>query len=222
MMVLGIDPGARASGWALLDFSILMAPVWIGAGTTDDVAELFELRHFVRMAIEHFDARRNLLVVVEEARGRVYAERGGGAHLIASSWAGGDAHGFARGRGYPTIKLGVNEWRTAFVGHSKRGDNVDHKVEASLRAFVRGMPTRTNVHMRDAAGVACVGARDYRQVVPPQGGYGGTSSEPCQASRRASEAADWKDVRVTVAGMRVEPLSAKTYEGPWPDKPTSR
>lgn len=213
MMVLGIDPGQRVNGWALLDFSISTSPVWFDGGTFGDVehffAELIGLGHTLSLvAVEQAVAMHNPLANVQ---------------AMGTAWAGGVAFGMAKGLGFHVKRFGVNQWRQAFVGHSKKGDNVDAKIKAALFAFVRGMPPRTNVHMRDAAGVACVGARDYRQVATPQGGYGGRGSMPCQDPRRASEAASvglasqgpWERVRVTVAGMTMEPTPLPSFhDGP--------
>lgn len=155
-LVLGIDPG-KLSGWALLDFTIPSAPVWFEGGRTEHVLELLETL-----------TRRGLtvgLVAVERAVALWKPEANVGA--MATAWAGGHAAGIAEARGFRVVDLGVNEWRQAFVGHSQRGENIDHKVEVTLRAFVRQMPKRTSVHARDAAGVACVAARDWRRRCDP-------------------------------------------------------
>src|SRR6185295_9616342 len=80
---------------------------------------------------------------------------------MATAWAGGVAFGLAKAKGFDVRAIGVNEWRQALIGHSRKGDNVDAKVRAFLTTFVRQMPARTNAHSRDAAGVACVGFRQW-------------------------------------------------------------
>lgn len=157
--VLGIDPGPSANGWALLDFSIASAPVWFESGRTERVLALFEL------LAERGLAARIGLVAVERAVA-LYNPLAN-VQAMGTAWAGGRVAGIAEARGFAVIALGVNEWRQAFVGHSRKGENVDHKVEAALRMFVRHMPTRTSVHARDAAGVACVAARDWRRRTQP-------------------------------------------------------
>jgi Holliday junction resolvasome RuvABC endonuclease subunit len=157
MMVLGIDPGPTRNGWALLDFTVRMSPVWFEAGVVDDVGEL------LLDLVEHGYYDRIKVVAVEQARALWKPEAN--VQAIGTAWAGGRALGFAEGLGLEVVALGVNEWRQAFVGHSQRGDNIDAKVENALRALVRHVPKRTNVHVRDAAGVACVAAQDWRPAL---------------------------------------------------------
>jgi Holliday junction resolvasome RuvABC endonuclease subunit len=157
-LVLGIDPGPTSCGWAVLDFSIRTAPVWVAGGSVADVAEMLE-PSFPHLMPE------DTLVVVEEPR--AMHNPLANVAVMGTAFAAGDAHGFARALGFTTQRVGVNQWRLAVVGSSKRGDNVDRKVERVLRAYVRGMPTRTSVHARDAAGVAWAGLLVF-QHHPPQ------------------------------------------------------
>lgn len=158
MMVLGIDPGSRRNGWALLDFSIRTAPIWFDGGTFADAGEFFgEL-----LGLGHVVA----LVVVERAV--ALHNPAANVQAMGTAWAGGVAYGVALGLGLNVRAIGVTQWRRAFVGRFERGAKVDMQIDAVLRRTVRGLPPRTNVHMRDAAGVACVGARAYRPVgLPP-------------------------------------------------------
>ncbi len=150
--VLGVDPGPTHTGFALLDFSIPSSPVWFMGGTCDDVETVFD-------TLEGGNARPDLMCI---ERPRALHDPMANVQVMATAWAGGIVVGLARGRGFTVQEVGQNEWRQALVGHSKRGDNVDHKVEAALRLLVRQMPKRTNVHARDAAGVACIGLRIFR------------------------------------------------------------
>lgn len=145
--VLGIDPGPTKSGFALLDFTVKSAPIWIQAGTSEDVG----------MLIDTYDAEPDMLIAIEQPR--ALHNPMANIQVMRTAWVGGDVHGYARARGFNVVAVGVNEWRIAFVGHSRRGDDVDHKVEAELRRHVREMPARSSSHARDAAGVACIGAR---------------------------------------------------------------
>jgi hypothetical protein len=145
--VLGIDPGPSKSGYALLDFTIKTAPIWIEGGTSEDVGELLDLT---------FAPSPTMLVVVEQPR--ALHNPLANVQVVSTSWAGGEIYGYARAKGFNVLSVGVNEWRIAFVGRSRAGDNVDHKVEAELRRRVRQMPNRSSSHSRDAGGVAVVGA----------------------------------------------------------------
>jgi Holliday junction resolvasome RuvABC endonuclease subunit len=147
--VLGIDPGPTKSGFALLDFTVKSAPIWVQGGTSEDVG----------MLIDSYDAEPGMLIAIEQPR--ALHNPMANVQVMRTAWAGGDVHGYARAKGFEVVIVGVNEWRIAFVGHSKRGENVDAKVEAMLRTLVREMPPRSSTHARDAAGVACIGARAW-------------------------------------------------------------
>jgi len=159
--VLGIDPGPSKHGWALLDFSTPNAPVWFLGGACEEIEGVFD----------GLDASgtRPALVAIEQPRALHNPMANG--PVIATAWAGGIVVGLARSRGFEVVEVGQNEWRLALVGHSRAGDNVDHKVEAHLRRFVRQFPTRSSTHARDAAGVACVAYRAAR--MHGLGGIGG-------------------------------------------------
>jgi len=146
--VLGIDPGPSKCGYALLDFTIKAAPIWLEGGTSEDPGMLLDTT---------FAPGAGMLVVVE--RPIAVHNPLANVQVVATSWAGGAVYGYARARGYNLLDVGVNEWRIAFVGVSRKGDNVDAKIERELRRQVRQMPARSSAHARDAAGVACVGAR---------------------------------------------------------------
>jgi len=148
IQVLGIDPGPTKSGYALLDFTIKSAPIWVDAGTSEDVGALLDTT---------YEAGPNMLVVVEQPR--AVHNPMANVQVMRTAWAAGEIYGYARAKGFNVLAVGVNEWRIAFVGHSRAGDNADHKVEAELRRHVREMPPRSSSHARDAAGVACIGAR---------------------------------------------------------------
>lgn len=154
MMVLGIDPGPTWCGWALLDFSIIGAPVWFWGGQTDDVGALFD----TLVASEH---GKPGLVAIEQPR--ALHDHMANVQVMATAWGGGRVQGHAEARGFPTLALGVTEWRVALVGNSKRGENVDAKVKDMFYRIVRQAPKQTSTHARDAAGVAIVGARRWRQ-----------------------------------------------------------
>lgn len=164
MMVLGIDAGPTWCGWALLDFAVLSAPVWYGGGIENDVPSLFDT-----LIASGEGKLRPELVVLEKPQA-VHNPKAN-VQVVATSWAGGRVEGHAEARGLATMALGVGEWRRAFIGHVRPGENADGKVKLAFYAIVRQAPKVTSDHARDAAGVACVGARRWRlragQVVLP-------------------------------------------------------
>ncbi len=147
--VLGVDPGPTHTGWAVIDFTIPSSPVWFMGGTCGEIETVLD-------TLEAGGLRPDLVCI---ERPRALHDPMANVQVMATAWAGGIVVGLARARGLTVQEVGQNEWRVAFVGHSKRGDNVDHKVEAVLRSHVRQLPARTSVHSRDAAGVACIGYR---------------------------------------------------------------
>jgi Holliday junction resolvasome RuvABC endonuclease subunit len=153
-LVLGIDPGPTNNGYAVLDFAIPTAPVWHHGGVTANIEGVLE------WLSQEGEPLRPRLVFVEQAR--ALHNPMANVQAMATAWAGGCVYGLAKARGYDVRALGVNEWRQALVGHSRRGDDVDGKVKAFLSTFVRQFPARSNNHSRDAAGVACVGFRRWR------------------------------------------------------------
>lgn len=163
LIALGIDPGPKNNGYALLDFTIPSAPVWHHGGVAQDIEAVLDA-----LTQSHNDAIRPRLVFVEQAR--ALHNDMANVQAMATAWAGGVAFGLAKSRGFDVRALGVNEWRVALVGHSKKGDNVDAKVKAFLSTFVRQFPERTNNHARDAAGIACVGFRRWRSAWGDHGG----------------------------------------------------
>jgi hypothetical protein len=117
-----------------------------------------------------------MLVVVEQPR--ALHNPMANVMVIETAWEGGEVYGYARKIGFDRLKVGPQEWRIGLVGNARRGENVDHKVEAELRRIVRQMPLRTSTHARDACGVAIVGARiwlrgTYSTVRPIRSGIEG-------------------------------------------------
>lgn len=156
-LVLGIDPGPSNVGWAVIDFTIPMAPVWYDGDNDRDKAPVL-LLEFLR---DRYPSLRTMGI----EQPRAVSNPAANAQAMATAWAGGMLAGIAETMGFDVRVLGVTQWRRALVGKFDRGSNVDHMVERWLRTFVRQVPTRTTVHARDAAGVACVAAR--------RGGIGG-------------------------------------------------
>jgi hypothetical protein len=152
MMIVGVDPGTDLCGWAILDFTVASSPVWFDHGIEADMRGLVDVIARKAGIAEYVRA-----IAIEQPRGRVRPERAN--QVLATAWEGGRAQGLFEAFGFDVITLGGTEWRRAFIGQPRRGDKIDDLVHRTLWSFVRGMPSRTNVHTRDAAGVACIGAR---------------------------------------------------------------
>jgi Holliday junction resolvasome RuvABC endonuclease subunit len=145
--VLGIDPGTKKHGWCLVDFTVRSAPIWVQGGHTEEPF----------MLLDSYAPDPTMLVVVEQPR--ALHNPMANVAVMGTAWEGGAVYGYAGAKQFQRLKVGPQEWRIALVGNSRRGENVDHKVEAELRRILRQMPPRSSAHARDAAGVAVVGAR---------------------------------------------------------------
>ena len=147
MIVLGIDPGPETHGWALLDMSG-PRPKWIDASkSTSD-----------GMRIVIPQTAPDLVAVEVPSRvlpfGKPVAQRARGAQLAATSLQAGRILGACDGLGYEAVQIDAATWRKVL------GARTDATIKTAIARLVEGCPKRSNVHERDAAGVA-IGA--YRR-----------------------------------------------------------
>lgn len=150
MLVLGIDPGATI-GLALIEVPARGRPRWVWHGDTrdhdDPVAWAMDASAIVPQAI-----------AIEELDGYVY-EQARGAALIKTARLEGRIVVQVTALGFTPVGMSRAQWRRAICGN---GQANDARVKAALSLQVLDMPKRTNAHVRDAAGVAIVGARMLR------------------------------------------------------------
>ena len=140
-MILGIDPAPRdgSLGWALLHAERGEPAVW-QAGGTRPVAEARAL----------LAAHPAATLAVETPSGYVWHyERG--AALLATAEIAGFLQGLAAAEGRICVTPSAQDWRRVVVG---RAAATDDEVREAVRRHVRQLPTRTSVHVRDAAGCA--------------------------------------------------------------------
>jgi len=181
---LGIDPGSKVIAWALLDVT-RSAATWLDGGsfeigrivddpirraagkraereiTDHDLALLdVDLRHALRSV--DFTGPR-LQCYVERPRKIIATRPGAVSGVGISLWLGGEVRRTvqqfqrdARLDAPPVETVDPFEWRQALgLGRGPK----DAEVAAALKQRISGMPERNNNHVRDAAGVALVGAR---------------------------------------------------------------
>lgn len=148
MIVLGIDPGPKLCGWALMDLSE-RAPYWKygGADILGDIVGWAEMR-------------RPDLVVVEKPAALHRAQAN--ASIIDTAFAGGFAFGSLYEAGYECVTVSPPQVRASLIGVAKRG-NQDAAIKAVLERLIVGRPKRWNDHMRDAAAAAIVGYRMFQR-----------------------------------------------------------
>lgn len=145
-LVLGIDPGAGVdgtTGWAIVDVRATPRPTWRDGGRCTPA----EMRRKLEGASVS-------LVVIERPKA-LHNPAANGA-VIECTWVGGELAGWIRRGGVEVVEVGPEAWRMALIGRPRRGTNRDKLVASVLDARVAGIP-RTNVHARDALGVALVG-----------------------------------------------------------------
>lgn len=147
MIVLGIDPGTKLCGWALLDLS--RQPLWRLGGNDSfgDIANWTE-------------RWRPDLVIVEKPAA---LHRGqANTTVLDTAFCGGIMFGMLLEAGYDCETVSPPRVRASLLGVGKRG-NQDAMLKQLLERLIVGRPKRWNDHMRDAAAAAIVGHRIYQR-----------------------------------------------------------
>ncbi len=156
MRVLGVDPGPRRHGWALLELAPGEQPHWIGQGHSGS-GSILAVAHTLSPG-DH--------VVIERPQGYVH-EHKRGADLIETTWEAAKLFGRLAERGAIVHALGPEAWRQSVVGKRTPSDS---EVRRALRLQVLFPPgARTNSHHRDAGGVALAGATHLGLLVNGKG-----------------------------------------------------
>lgn len=154
MIVLGIDPGTKLCGWALLEIGRGHAsPVWLKGGH-DAFADV--ANWIVGL---HDDTQPDLVIVEKPAalhRGQANAT------VFDAAFIGGVMFGTLLEAGYECEVVSPPQVRASMLGVGKRG-NQDALLKQLLERLVAGRPKRWNDHMRDAAAAAIVGHRMYQR-----------------------------------------------------------
>jgi Holliday junction resolvasome RuvABC endonuclease subunit len=148
MLILGIDPGPRRCGWALLERDGVRPPRWIDGG------------HAPAEEIVGVQVPRASLVAVEWLAPGLFERKRHDALIETARVEGGLA--WLLGRiGVKWVQLSAGQWRADVVGNSSPSDE---EIEERMRQRVRGIPsppvlTKTAlVHALDALGVAYAAA----------------------------------------------------------------
>lgn len=163
LYVLGVDPGAT-TGLALIRLDNAGA-TWLGDESTrrDPGASSLMADH-----LELLD-----LVAIESVRS-VYPRARFAAHMATciarASRVAGEIAGAARAHGIEVVDVTAEEWRKALCSSRQATDAM---VSTVIRSRVSDWPTRSNAHVRDAAGVALFAGRRALRIAgsrsPAQG-----------------------------------------------------
>lgn len=147
MIWLGIDPGPRLTGWALIELDGGRPPRFVDGGHAPAEQAVQQLERASRVALEVL------------APGLFSRDRYEG--LIGTAIVQGGLQWQLRAIGARVIELTAGQWRADVVGSSSP---TDPAIEAALRRRVTGLPAPPVipagklVHVCDAVGVALAAA----------------------------------------------------------------
>ncbi len=170
MMVLGIDPGTKRANaktspgvtWAVVEHDAASAnTIFVEGGSFDPT----------RSAIFAFALRmcRVDACGVEAAEGAIFAPYRAPGVLAQNVVAGMLLMAFHPHLGpRHLLQLSPESWRKGLTGKSKVGSKkggptFDELIEQHLRVTVRGMPSSSSSHLRDAIGLAVVVGRAIKR-----------------------------------------------------------
>ncbi len=148
MIILGVDPGARRCGWALLERDGGRPPRWIDGG------------HAPAEEIVGVQVPRASLVAVEWLAPGLFERKRHDALIETARVEGGLAWLLGK-LGVRFVQLSAGQWRSDVIGRASPSDD---EIEACLRQRVRGIPSppvlskQALVHALDALGVAYAAA----------------------------------------------------------------
>ena len=163
--VLGIDSGAKKSGWCVLRFDEESDAFEVGRRNVlaNRLPVFVEGGHAENAWVEGKVARYDLLGI-ESPEGIAFAPKGGGVvpALLKTARATGGFSALARLNGATVFEATANRCRQRVVGKSNASDAV---VKKWVMANVLGWPKRSNSHMRDAAVAAIYASMVSRKAV---------------------------------------------------------
>lgn len=161
LRVVGVDPGARWIGWAMLEGDASGAR-YLASGVLELEPGDAGLRALRRAAHELLAAHRPGVVVIERVAQVYTCARFGASRstgLVHAAWTGGELAGLAASMGLAVRSIDHNAAKDRIGAHAGTGGD----VAAALRARVAGWPHVVGDHERDAGSVAlaviCEGGR---------------------------------------------------------------
>jgi Holliday junction resolvasome RuvABC endonuclease subunit len=165
VIVLGIDPGPMKFGWCLarrLANSMGRVEFLRGGygpspgegGFVGASSAVFELLEQSR-SVDAFEDAVAIEVPTELHPGGIdrAAMVARSKQLLATAKVAERLASMARLRGLGVAEMRATDWRRAFCG---RGNPSNAEIAAACAVNVVGMPKRSNAHVRDALGLACV------------------------------------------------------------------
>lgn len=153
--IVGFNPGPTKSGWCVAELALADRGMvrFIRGGQCRSIHEEFcRIIEAARPGPLH----PLLLVGVEQPEGFIH-QHARGAQLLETARVAGEIAGLARLSGYRVAQLPAGKWRHALAGKNNASDAL---VARACAMFVRGMPKKSNSHVRDALGLAVVVLRN--------------------------------------------------------------
>jgi Holliday junction resolvasome RuvABC endonuclease subunit len=153
MVILGIDPGSRECGWALLDCEPKRRAVVIDCGKIEPGA-FSQVQTLAPIALVCIEWPADMTMRRGSSRGRMYSM---GKELAATSLVAGELAG-RFSAALPVVKLRAKDARKLVCG----SQNATDKDVSYWCALLCEMPKRSNDHERDAMIVALAGYRKWQ------------------------------------------------------------
>ncbi len=145
--ILGIDPGTKSHGYAILECTGRRCS-WVEAG---------EIEATYVAAVNLMLRAELAILIIEQPVSIGVAGVAANGPLLMTAWQGGALTYLARSFGMHVKEVYAREWRRALTGSVSPSDAT---IKAALsRTLLGGIPERSNMHERDAAGVAWFGSR---------------------------------------------------------------
>ncbi|MGE0792468.1 MAG: crossover junction endodeoxyribonuclease RuvC [Sandaracinaceae bacterium] len=154
MIIVAFDPGAPTTGWCAVDARggkgrPVTTTFWAGGVVESQPQAIHELL----ATRQRVDVERIDVVAVERLEGFAFPSKGPGivSGLIAGSRAAGVTAAIAWSLGIRVVEMTANTWRRLVLGRPAATDALIANV---IPRLVHGWPKRSNVHVRDAGGLA--------------------------------------------------------------------
>lgn len=152
MIILAFDPGTNSTGWAVVDvrggrsLSLPITTTFFDAGNIPSEPDAIE-------AV--IGTTSGAIIAIEKLEGGAFVNPSRGAqalvsNLLASSNVAGMIRGLAYAHRRTIVEMSAKAWRKLVCGN---GSATDPMIKSAVMRLVHGLPTRTNVHIRDAVGL---------------------------------------------------------------------
>jgi Holliday junction resolvasome RuvABC endonuclease subunit len=145
VIVVGVDPGPTRSAWSAIESRCAGRWQFVRCGMAESNAEAF--RDVLALTV-------GCDFAFETPSGYIH-EHARGAALLATARVAGELVAVAQSCHRRVVEMSASKWRQGLTGKSNASDAL---IKKAVELYVDGLPKRSNAHVRDAIGVAIVGA----------------------------------------------------------------